>query len=138
MTSFLLDACAFIALILAENGAMMVKDLLDRAESGEIFVSICAINLLEVYYGVIKNSGVEYADMVLDSIKNSSISVINPLEYEDVFKEAGRIKANYRLSLADATALAYASVMNCTLVTSDHHEMDIVESNEKIKFLWVR
>jgi predicted nucleic acid-binding protein len=53
--------------------------------------------------------------------------------------EAGRIKTAYKLSLADAIALAEASVSGGAFLTADHHEMDKVEQCEpNIKFLWIR
>jgi len=35
-------------------------------------------------------------------------------------------------------ALAEASVRKAELLTSDHHEFDIVEAKEKIRFCWFR
>jgi predicted nucleic acid-binding protein len=136
--NYLLDACALIAVVLAENGSLSVKNLLDKAENGEFSIYMCKVNLLEVYYGVIRDSGVANAEELMRSIDASAIQVVNSLEHDAVFREAGRIKASYKLSLADAIALAYASSMNLTIVTADHHEMDIVEHNEDISFLWIR
>jgi predicted nucleic acid-binding protein len=55
-----------------------------------------------------------------------------------VFAVAGRLKASYRISLADAVALAEASVSGGALLTSDHHEFDAIEQKENIRFLWIR
>jgi predicted nucleic acid-binding protein len=57
----------------------------------------------------------------------------------DKLIEAGRLKTTYKISLADAIALAEASVSGGILVTADHHEMDKIEQAEpNIKFRWIR
>jgi predicted nucleic acid-binding protein len=135
---YVLDACALIAAVLAEEGGHAVKDLIDSAQRGEHDVFMCNINLLEVYYGVLRDIGVEQAEEILESVKASSICVVGALDDGRIFREAGRIKASYKLSLADSVVIAYAASEDCVLVTSDHHEMDTIERNEKIKFLWIR
>jgi predicted nucleic acid-binding protein len=52
--------------------------------------------------------------------------------------EAGRLKATYKISMADALLLAHGIENNATIITSDHHELDIVEQSENIDFLWFR
>jgi predicted nucleic acid-binding protein len=135
---YVLDACALIAVIFAEDGGHAVKDLIDSAECGEHDIFMCNINLLEVYYGVLRNIGVEQAEEILESVNASSICVVGALDNKAIFREAGRIKASYKLSLADAVVIAYAASEHCVLVTADHHEMDTVEQNESVKFLWIR
>jgi predicted nucleic acid-binding protein len=54
------------------------------------------------------------------------------------FAEAGRLKATYKISIADAVVLAQASVSGGAVVTADHHELDVVEQNESIAFKWIR
>jgi len=57
----------------------------------------------------------------------------------DVLIEAGRIKSDYRrISLADAIALAEASVRDGYIVTADHHEMDKLDQAGIVKFMWIR
>lgn len=55
-----------------------------------------------------------------------------------VWKIEGKCKASYRISFADSFALAQAKVSSSVLLTSDHHEFDIIESKEDIDFAWVR
>jgi predicted nucleic acid-binding protein len=135
---YVLDACALIAAIFAEDGGRAVKELIDSAEDGENDIYMCNINLLEVYYGVLRDIGLEHAEEILESVRASSVRVVGALDDGNIFREAGRIKASYKLSLADAVAIAYASSEHCVLVTSDHHEMDAVEQNEEIEFFWIR
>ena len=57
---------------------------------------------------------------------------------EDKITEAGRLKATYKISLADSFALAQTKISNGVLLTSDHPEFDVIENKEPIKFLWIR
>jgi len=47
------------------------------------------------------------------------------------------LKASYKCSLADAIGLATAVEFSGQFVTSDHHELEAVEANEPIRFLWL-
>jgi PIN domain nuclease of toxin-antitoxin system len=47
--NYVLDACAMIAVLDGEEGADIVKELFEKAEAGEVTVSMHAVNVLEVY-----------------------------------------------------------------------------------------
>ena len=51
---FVFDACSLIALLSNEDGADVVKDLLQKATNGEIKILMHKINFLEVYYYIYK------------------------------------------------------------------------------------
>jgi len=51
---------------------------------------------------------------------------------DEVFYEAGKLKATNRISLADAIAIAEANVRDVELVTCDHHEFDDLVNEEKM------
>jgi PIN domain nuclease of toxin-antitoxin system len=133
---YVLDACALIALLKDEQGADNVTEAYQKASVGEAKIIINKVNLVEVYYGFYQDRGKEYAEQILDDIKQSIVAIEDISD--DVFAETGRLKATYRVSLADAFALAEASVSNGILLTADHHELDIVEQKENIKFAWIR
>jgi PIN domain nuclease of toxin-antitoxin system len=133
---YYLDACALLAVVKKEDGALVVVDVYKKATAGEVVLCMNLMNLLEVYYGFYREKGKAYADMVVQAVDNSVINVTNTSRA--VFVEAGRLKASYAISLADSIALAEASVAGGTLITSDHHELDVVEKNEGIRFLWFR
>ncbi|MCL2055000.1 MAG: PIN domain-containing protein [Oscillospiraceae bacterium] len=135
--SYVLDACALIAAIKQENGALAVAELYEEAVNGKADIIINKVNLLEVYYGFRREYGEEYADKILNSVINSIVN-ISDINIETLI-EAGRIKSKYRrISLADSIALAEASVRLGYLVTSDHHEMDVLDEAGLVKFLWIR
>ncbi|MDR1589712.1 MAG: PIN domain-containing protein [Oscillospiraceae bacterium] len=134
---YVFDACSLIAYINDEDGADIVDRLLSEAFSGGVATQMGKVNLLEVYYGVLRDFGLSQAEEVLKEISAYPIQIIHDIS-DSVFREAGKLKARYKLSLADALALGLASVSGDILVTADHHEMDIIEQQEKIKFLWIR
>jgi predicted nucleic acid-binding protein len=135
--SCVLDACALIAYFKNEEGWEAVQDLLERAEQNEVGLFMSKYNLLEIYYGFYRDDGKERAEQVLEIAANLPIQMINELS-DAVFREAGRLKAAYDISLADAVALGLASASETPLVTSDHHEFSIVEKAENITIHWFR
>lgn len=131
---YVYDACALLAIFNNEKGRDVVEGLL-RKES--ITNSIHSINLLEVYYGIYRYEGKEKANSILTKTKNSPLKIIDRIEQETFF-EAGRLKATYRISLADAIAVAESRIHDATLVTADHHEFDELEQKDEVKILWIR
>jgi predicted nucleic acid-binding protein len=79
----------------------------------------------------------EHAEKFLEEIKRSPIAIDHEIT-DEIFAEAGRLKASYKVSLADSIVLAEASVLGGTVLTADHHEFDVIEKNEKIQFQWIR
>jgi PIN domain nuclease of toxin-antitoxin system len=134
---YVLDACALITLLDKELGCEKINRLLSQTELGEKSICINIVNLLEVYYDRIKVSNQQRADMFLETIYNSSIEILE-WQNKEIVKNAGRLKASYKMSLADSIALSTAIYKQATLITADHHEFDKVEQAEDIKFLWVR
>ena len=134
--TYVLDACALIALLKDENGADKVVEVYQKVNSDEAVIIINKVNLLEIYYGFYQDCGKEYAEKILDNIKRSIVTITDISD--NVFEEAGRLKATYRISLADSVALAETSISGGTLLTADHHELDIVEQHEKMRFHWIR
>jgi predicted nucleic acid-binding protein len=134
---YILDACALIAYLNDENGAEIVENVFHQTLNGQTSVLMGVVNLLEVYYGVLRDVGVYKADEVLKECRSLPIEIINSIS-DDVFKEAGRIKASYRVSLADSLALGLALTTGDFLLTADHHEFDAIEGKEPIKFVWIR
>ena len=92
---------------------------------------------MEVYYDLYRSLGKEKADMILSEIRKRPIA-INAEVTDNIFAEAGRMKASYKISFADSFALAQALVLRSELLTTDHHEFNVIESKEDIHFHWVR
>ena len=135
---FVLDACALIAFLRDEKGADVVGDIYDKACTGDLILVINKINLLEIYYDFYRSRGAKYANDQLENIKRSEIIIY---EFTDkAFLEAGRLKATYKISLADSIALAQAVISKGTLLTADHHEFDVIEESKQVNvsFRWIR
>jgi len=137
MTTYVLDACAMLAVLADEPGADVVEDIYEKATSGEVVLAMNKLNLLEVYYDLIRAYGKDRADEILNEIRRLPIHIYHEIT-DDVFREAGRIKAFYKISLADSIALAQAMVLDGKLLTSDHHEFNVIERKEPVRIHWIR
>ncbi|MCB1132265.1 MAG: PIN domain-containing protein [Verrucomicrobiae bacterium] len=133
-THVVLDTCALIAFLNDEPGAERVAAILEDVPS----VEMSAINLLEIAYDSIRRSGDPHAASdLLDAIHQLPIKIHWRIDNE-VFQHAARFKASFRISLADAFALALAHTLNAAVATSDHHEFDPLESSGTTRFIWIR
>ena len=137
MTTYVMDACAMLAVLSNEPGADLVEDTFERAESGDAILAMNKINLLEVYYDLIRAYGIDRAVEILDEIRRLPIRIYHEIT-DEVFYEAGRLKTSYRISLADSIALAQTITLGGELVTCDHHEFDSIDGHEPIRFHWIR
>ncbi|MCL2250012.1 MAG: PIN domain-containing protein [Oscillospiraceae bacterium] len=133
----IMDACSLLAFIYNEDGADIVKGILKQAEVGDSVALINKVNLYEVYYDLERSSGKQQAEEFYDTFLKLPIEVINGIS-DEVMREASRMKATYRMSLADSIALGEALTRNAAVLTADHHEFGIVEQNESIAFIWIR
>jgi predicted nucleic acid-binding protein len=134
---YVLDACAIIAFLNDENGADVVQDLLEEAGASVCSLIFHKLNFLEVYYGIYREDGKDKADLIKATIEALPIEIVSEIS-DDIFNTAGRIKATYKLSLADAVAYATSIVEKSPLVTSDHHEFDIIAESENTTIKWIR
>ena len=133
---FVLDACALVALLRNEKGADKVAAVYDKAEKGEAQIFMNRVNLLEVFYGFYREDGKDYAEKIMDGVSKSIITI---REFnKGLFNEAGRMKASYRISLADSIALSQAIALNAEFLTSDHHEFDALDGIEPVQFHFIR
>ena len=134
---YVFDACSLIALLTNEDGAEVVKNLLQKAIDAEIKIVMHKINFLEVYYDTYKIYGEKKALKLLDDIKITPIK-INMEITDDILIKAGRLKSLYKMSLADSIGLAEAIINNGYFVNADHHELEIVQERENINIFWFR
>ncbi|MCL2147520.1 MAG: PIN domain-containing protein [Synergistaceae bacterium] len=137
MSRYILDACALLALLRDETGAEIVAAAINAANNGEAEIEMHKANLLEVYYDLYRSHGKEKANLILSEVKKRPIR-INAEITDEIFAEAGRLKASYKISFADSFVLAQASISGSDLLTADHHEFDTIEESEPIKFRWIR
>ncbi|KFI34649.1 toxin PIN [Peptococcaceae bacterium SCADC1_2_3] len=134
---FVLDACALIAFLNDEEGADEVEKILQIAKQEKAQIFINQLNLLEVYYGVYREDGKEVAEEILSAVSKIPIKIIERIN-DAILKEAGRLKATYKISIADAVAVAQAKTKHALLVTADHHELDQLEQDNEVGIHWIR
>lgn len=133
-THLVLDACALIAFLNDEPGAEVVAAILKDVPS----VEMSAVNLHEIAYDAIRRSGDPHAGReLLDIVQQLPIKIHWHIDGH-LFHQAARFKASFRISLADAFALALAHTLNAPVATSDHHEFDPLEANGTARFVWIR
>ena len=137
MNLFILDACALLAVLAMEKGAENIRNLFQKTVDKQAVLMMNKFNFLEVYYKIYKAYGKIEADNLLKTIEQMPITIKDTLTNE-VFKEAGRLKSKYKLSLADSIAVAESIVNKGSLVTADHHEIEPIEKAEKINITWFR
>jgi predicted nucleic acid-binding protein len=134
---YVLDACSLIAYYNNEDGSLKVKPIIKEAVDGDSDILIHRVNLFEVYYDLSRASGEVFVKAAMKSFNDSPIRVIDTIT-DEAMKEAARFKLSYKISVADAFALATAKLEDATLVTADHHEFDAIEEANEISFFWFR
>ena len=137
MSNYVLDACALLALLRNEPGADIVAAAFNATNHSDSEIIINKVNLLEVYYDLYRTVGKYIAGDILSEIKKRPLTINTEIS-DEIFIEAGRLKALYKISLADSFALAQALVSDGELLTSDHHEFDPLVECEPIAFHWIR
>lgn len=112
-TSYLLDTSAVMAFLEDEEGAQRVETLL-RIE--EVFLPFLA--LLETYYITLQEQPEDVADKRYALLKQLPATILWSLD-EPSLLTAGRLKATYHVSLADALIAAMAIRNKAVLVHKD-------------------
>jgi predicted nucleic acid-binding protein len=112
------DSWAALAFLRKEGSAdATMRRYLKRADSGNVRLLMNVVNLGEVYYRMIQLAGEDNADEHLRLLRKLPIEMV-PVR-ESLALEAGRIKAQHRISFADAFAVATARVEHGTVLTGD-------------------
>jgi predicted nucleic acid-binding protein len=134
---YVLDACPVIAWLSGEDGADMVTDLIAEAETGECSVLTHKANLCEVFYDLMRSRDAATANEFLNDFIALPISIIDTIS-DDLLKKLSEYKVNYKISFADTFALATAFLNDAAVVTSDHHEFDVIAQSGSLQFHWIR
>jgi predicted nucleic acid-binding protein len=135
--NYALDACALLALFNKEEGGDKVNQLFKQAKSGEITLYMSVVNLIEFFYGIIRDEGLDKATEIQKKIDASPLKIIDTITPQ-IYHRASRLKGTNKMSLADAIGIATAESLDAVFVTSDHHELKAVEQHEGFNFCWIR
>ena len=112
-----LDTSALFTYIEDEDGSNYVENLLIHAENGDMEIYIAFVSLTEVFYIISREKGEKAAIEKIKLIQSLEIKV-NESD-ENLCIEAGKIKANNSISLADAYIAALTQRLKATLVHKD-------------------
>ena len=137
MTTYVIDACALIAYLFDEDGADVFENLLVKALNKEVEMIMHLANLGEVYYDIVKRNDEATAQETYQDVKQLPIRFEDRIRDQMVFK-IGEVKTAYRISYADAFAVAQATLSNAELVTTDHKEFEPLEEAGIVKIKWLR
>lgn len=123
-----LDAYALLAFFQGEKGASRVASALAEAEKGRCLLSISMINVAEVFYRLCKCGMPEAAESFLEHLKRGEIPVETVSATDRRVLSAARLKAGFRLSLADAFAAGLAAEKGVPVLTGDPEFRALVEA----------
>lgn len=121
-----LDACAMIAFLRGEEGADAVTSLLLNENC-----MAHGVNLCEVYYDcLLRGDNESTARELIADLKSLDIAFREDMDEQfwqmvASYKASTR-KASLHIPLADCFVLSLAEREKATIVTSDHHEFDLI------------
>jgi uncharacterized protein len=114
---YVLDSFAVISLIQNEAGAKQVDAVLQRAKTGKAEVFLSVVNYAEALYTIERDGGFAQAQKQAAMIAELPLVLVDA--NRGLSESAARFKAGYRVSLADAFALALAQNRGATVLTGD-------------------
>lgn len=134
MANFVLDSYALLAYFRNEEGGEKVGQLLQDAAAGKHELYMTCINAGEVFYMAWRKNGADKAALVWKALQQF------PLHITDIdlalTHKAVLLKANNKLSFADAFAAALAISKKATLLTGDDEFESLRgEMNFKVRYL---
>lgn len=130
--TYIFDSFAILAYLQAEPGGQEVKNLLEKAETGEIPILMSAINLGEVVYIIERKLGRDTAESILHDIFRLPVKIAESTMSRIL--AAANIKAQYAIAYADAFVVSLSKEKKGIIVTADP-ELKQVES--LVDILWL-
>ncbi len=117
MKHYLLDTSALLTLRDDEDGADIVADLMYQAQERKVVCLACFITLMELFYRVWKDESELAGRIAYEKCQSLPIQWIH--ESKNLLEVSAKIKAQNKLSLADAWIVASAIQENAILVHKD-------------------
>ncbi len=128
--AYVLDTSAFFTFIEDEDGADMIQSLLEQAKRGEVKLFTSFVSFTEVFYITLQEEGEEETDTRIELMKQLPIERVE--SSEELGLTAGRLKAEYRISFADAWIAATAKLYHAVLV---HKDPEFEQVQDKVSLL---
>jgi predicted nucleic acid-binding protein len=116
--TIVLDACAAIAYLRREPGWEMIAA---RIEDPAAVCLIHAVNACEVLYGFARAEGAAAGRSAIADLQTVGVTVCEEIG-EDIWVEAGRIKAAYPIAIADCFCVALGRRERAEVLTTDRGE----------------
>ncbi len=131
---YILDSFALLAFLGGEAGMERVQEVLQAAKRRQAHAHMPSICLGEVLYITERERGLSVAQKTLAAIEQMPIDILDATRPRVL--AAAHIKANFRVSYADAFAVAAAQEIGATVLTGDP-EFAAVESATVIHVEWL-
>lgn len=122
---YVFDTETILKFYLGEDGAQKVLELLKSVQNKKVKGYISIINLTEFYYILYRKSP-EIAEQKVENLLSFGL-VPSEIKDDDLWKEAGKIKAIHNIPLADAFAAATANHLKATLVAGKDADFEGVD-----------
>ncbi len=122
MERLVFDTEAILAFYLAEPGGETVRNHLEKVQSGEAEGYLNIITLTELYY-ILHRADPKLAEEKETNLRLQGLKIM-PVEDDDLWREAAKIKGEHALSLADAFAVATAKICKSKLVVGNDKEFE--------------
>ncbi|OQX22133.1 MAG: hypothetical protein BWK75_01520 [Candidatus Altiarchaeales archaeon A3] len=132
--NYVVDACALIVYLRKEDGNDKICALL-KDKNNQFFMH--AVNVGEVYCNSLRLCSKEKAGKIFDDLNLLPINLVWVLNAAFI-EIVGKYKTSFKMSYADSFVLALAEQENATVISTDHHEFDVVESAGILPFYWLR
>ena len=116
-SNVVLDTSAVIAFLCDEEGADVVEGYLNKARKESIRLCVSFATLAEVFSSATKKEGKDRAEFYVAVIKSWPVKWVH--SSEELCLSAGMLKAQYRISFADAFIAATAIHLDAFLVHKD-------------------
>lgn len=132
MPGSVFDSYALLVFLFGQKGKDRVAGRLEAAALEEQPIRMAAPNWAEVRYMVERKAGAAQWPEVRNKLRALPIEIV-PAD-EGLAEQAGALKANHRMSLADCFAAALAQLRKADLYTGDP-EFRAVE--KEIRIIWI-
>jgi len=126
------DSEAILAFFLGEPGAELVKDNLEKVQKKEIEGYINILNLTEIYY-ILSRVSPKLAEEKQRNLRLYGLKIV-PINDNGLWREAGKIKCDHAMSIADAFAVATAQNLKTKLIVGSDKEFN----NLNVELLKIR
>lgn len=127
MSGIVFESQSLLKLYLGEPGAEKVVDLLRQVQEGRAEGRINVVNLAEIYY-ILRRRSKEVVEEKERNLQSYGVEVVSVDADSGLWKKAASLKAEHKMSLADAFAAATALEFRSRLVTGADAEFDNIRA----------